>query len=241
MSGCRLCGCVNEGGNLAQSGYQVGEFGGGSNSIAAQSGETKVLGVVGGEIRERNATAINLCDRCIAIYGRDFSPGTGRFGVATIFRKVGGNGKVGEGGQGLLVRGRDGTGGAAPATVQRGYLIEPGPELGCLHLLVVEAPQIDRGVFGVAGQIGSERVPPSSAVRRSIADESRGALALQIRLDVAGSSLDERGRDSGVDVYDDLVTDVKSKNIVIFEESIDGAEVEVQKIRRPSGSGAAWG
>ncbi len=108
MSGCRLCGCFDECGDIGQFGRQGIEFGRGSNSITAQRGETKVFGVVGGEIRERDATTINLGNRAIAIYGRDFSPGTGRFSVAAIFRKVGGNGKVGEGGQGLLVRGRDG-------------------------------------------------------------------------------------------------------------------------------------
>jgi hypothetical protein len=174
LSGCRLCGCVDERGDLAQCGYQVIEFGRGGNSVTGQCGDTKVFGVVGGEIRERNATAVNLGNRAIAIYGCDFSPSPGTIGVAAIFRKVGGNGKVGKGGQRLLIRGRDGTRGAAPA-------------------IVVETPEIDGGVSGVAGQVISKRFPPSRAIGGSITDEGRGALALQVRLNIAGCCLNEGG------------------------------------------------
>jgi len=117
LSGCRLRGCVDERGDLAQLGGQVIEFDRCGNSITVQRGDTKVFGVVGGEIRERNATTVNLGNRAITVYGCDFSPGTGSVSVAAVFRKVCGNGKVGKGGQRLLVRGRDGTRGAAPAII----------------------------------------------------------------------------------------------------------------------------
>lgn len=99
-----------------------------------------------------------------------------------------------------------------------------------MNSLVVEAPQIDGGVGGVAGQVVSKRVPPSSAVGGSITNENRGALALQVRLNIAGCCLNEGGGGTRGDVYDDLVTDIESENVVIFEESVDGAEIEVQQI-----------
>jgi hypothetical protein len=177
LSGCRLCGCVDKLGDSAQCGHQVIEFGRGSDSVTTQRSETEVFGIVGREIRERNATAINLHNRVIAVYGCDLSPGTGSYGVATILRKVSGNGEVGKGGQGLLVGGRDGTI-ATPAAAPKGVTKRSGSEFGYLNSLVVETPQVDGGISGVARQVVSKRVPPPTAVRGGISDESRGALAL---------------------------------------------------------------
>src|SRR5882757_319468 len=63
LSGCRLCGCWDERGDVGQCGSQGIEFGRRSNGITAQRGKTKVFGVVGGEIRDRDDTTIYLGNR----------------------------------------------------------------------------------------------------------------------------------------------------------------------------------
>lgn len=56
---------------------------------------------------------------------------------------------------------------------------------------------------------------------------------LQVCLDVASSGFNESGRCSTVSLNDNFVSNVVTKDVIIFREHVDGVEVEIEEVSCP--------